>query len=339
MRVMHVVVTENFAGVERYVTSVATELAARGHSVGVVGGQGAQMRRALPAAVLWAPGATPLAALPAVLAMGRSDILHVHMTKAELVGVLAKVPARSRLVATRHFARGRGSSPGARAFSRFVNRMADRQLAVSAYVGTRLEKAPHEVLLSGVPLSDNRYDADSKTVLVVQRLEAEKESLFALRVWASSGLAASGWRLRILGDGDERPALERAARELEIEGSVEFAGWAEDVAAELASASVLLATTPVEAFGFSVVEAMAAAVPVVAVASGGHLETLGPVGGCVLYPRADLVSAALALRALAEDPDRRMALGLAERSRQRTHLSIGHHVDALERVYTSLART
>src|SRR4051812_8843820 len=38
MRIAHVVVTNNFAGVERYVSSVAIELALRGHEVAVVGG-------------------------------------------------------------------------------------------------------------------------------------------------------------------------------------------------------------------------------------------------------------------------------------------------------------
>jgi glycosyltransferase involved in cell wall biosynthesis len=337
MRITHVVVTENFAGVERYVSSVAMELSARGHDVRVIGGQREPMEILLQPTVAWASGSTVKHALLALLGGGRRDIVHVHMTKAELVGVVAKVPLRGKLIATRHFARRRGSSAAARALSVVVNRLADRQLAVSQYVASQLETGAAAVLLSGVAASDGAYAADSKLVLVVQRLEPEKETSFALRVWASSGLAGQGWRLRIVGDGTERAELEGAAQRLGADSGVEFAGWVSDVSAELACAALLLATTPVEAFGLSVAEAMAAGVPVVAVAAGGHVETLGPVEGGVLFPRGDVETAAEALRSLAEDPGRRAHISTTQRAWQREHLSIERHVDHLECVYGGVA--
>ncbi len=50
LSVAHVVVTDAFAGVERYVCQVAGELAGRGHRVLTVGGDQLRMRAELPAA-------------------------------------------------------------------------------------------------------------------------------------------------------------------------------------------------------------------------------------------------------------------------------------------------
>lgn len=54
--VSHVVVTREFAGVERYVCTTAQELAVRGWDVFVVGGNPLRMPHALKNRVQWLPG-------------------------------------------------------------------------------------------------------------------------------------------------------------------------------------------------------------------------------------------------------------------------------------------
>src|SRR5207248_1152358 len=110
--------------------------------------------------------------------------------------------------------------------------------------------------------------------------------------------------------------LEALARRLGIAQSVDFLGWVPNVGKYLHRAAIVLATTPVEAFGLAVVEAMSAGVPVVAVDAGAHRETLGLVAGAALYPVADLDGGASLLRGLAADHDRRRELGQAERKTQ-----------------------
>jgi glycosyltransferase involved in cell wall biosynthesis len=80
-----------------------------------------------------------------------------------------------------------------------------------------------------------------------------------------------------------------------------FADWTSDVSKEFAGAGMLLASAPAEPFGLTVVEAMAAGVPVVAAASGGHLETVGLLGGPGLFPPSDPEALAAALRTFASD--------------------------------------
>lgn len=86
-------------------------------------------------------------------------------------------------------------------------------------------------------------------------------------------LSAVGWNLTLVGDGSQRAHLQELIQHEQIEG-VCWAGHVADVRPYLAQAGLLLAPAPGEPLGLSVLEAMAAGVPVVASLAGGHLETL-----------------------------------------------------------------
>ncbi len=96
---------------------------------------------------------------------------------------------------------------------------------------------------------------------------------------------------------------------------------------------MLLAPTPDEAFGLTVVEAMASGLAVVAAAAGGHLETVGPVASDWMFAPGDPVAAAGRLRALADSPEDREALGRRLRGRFEAEYTIERHVDRLEALY------
>jgi glycosyltransferase involved in cell wall biosynthesis len=330
-KVVHIVTTPSFAGVERYVANVASETAARHWEVAVVGGDETAMTRALARPVRWLPGSTPLQALRSLARIGRCDVCHAHMTLAEAVAAAGRPLHHAPIVATRHFASPRGSTPLGRAIAPWVARRLARQLAVSEFVARSIERPPDAVVLSGVAPGPSRWRPESRVVLVLQRLEPEKDSLTALQAWRASALADDGWTLRIAGDGSERSRLERWAAENDVNG-VAFAGWTDDVPGELDRAGMVLAPCPIDSFGLAVVEAMVAGVPVVASSGGGHLETIGRVVDAPLYPSGDAMAAADALRSLA-DTDVRRALSIAERAFALEALTIGRHVDQLLQEY------
>jgi glycosyltransferase involved in cell wall biosynthesis len=120
--------------------------------------------------------------------------------------------------------------------------------------------------------------------------------------------------------------------------SVQFVGYVGDVGPYLRRAAMLLATAPAEPFGLSVVEAMAAGVPVVASCSGGHLETIGSVPGAPLFGVGDVNQAARCLAELAAEPDRRQALSDAGRVVQRQQFSLDRQVSELEGIYRMALR-
>lgn len=329
MRITHVVVTGAFAGTERYVCDVARRQAERGHDVVVLGGDPTRMRLGMGRA-RWEAAGSVATACARLGAGGRRDVVHAHLTYAELSAVLTRPAHRGRVVATRHIAAPRGKTwPGALA-APLIGRQVDAEIAISQYVATAMERPPHVVLHDGVACAAAPYDRSSRAVLVLQRLDREKDTATALRAWRFSGLGERGWELLVAGDGAERRALEHLARELTLVG-VRFLGHITDVPRALSRAAVLLAPARREPLGLSVLEAMAHGVPVVAAAGGGHLETLPP-GWPYLFPPGDSEAAGQALVDLSRDATRFMA-STAVRSRQQAGFDVERHVDALQQVY------
>jgi glycosyltransferase involved in cell wall biosynthesis len=177
-----------------------------------------------------------------------------------------------------------------------------------------------------------------RVVLMVQRLEREKNTDIGLRIFAHSGLAQQGWRLDIAGDGSQRDRLNSMANGLGVGAACRFLGRRSDVPYLLARSALLLAPCPVDGFGLSVVEAMAAGLPVVAAAGGGHLETVGAVADPALFPPEDLAAAAGMLGALAADPPRRGAYGTRLQEAQRRDFTVDRQIDATLDVYKSVLK-
>jgi glycosyltransferase involved in cell wall biosynthesis len=340
LNVAQVVCTDAFAGVERYVTTLSSGLAASGCTVLVIGGQADRMTAALaPSGVEWESGGTVPRALRRLLRRRHVDIVHAHMTAAELTAVLASPFTRAPIVATRHFAQPRGSSLPARLVGRLVTPRLAAQLAISHYVAG-LTEGGSVVVAPGTPARPVGPPSSTReqVVLVAQRLEPEKRTDLALEVWQRSGLAEQGWLLEVAGDGQEREDLERLAARLGVTDSCRFLGAIPDLDPLYRRASVLLAPRPDEPFGLSVIEAMATGLPVVAAAGGGHLETVGVTPGAALYPPDDAVAAGQLLAELASDATRRDSYGKALRMVQQAEFSADRQVAATLDVYRGLRR-
>jgi glycosyltransferase involved in cell wall biosynthesis len=324
-----VVRTDEYAGVERYVTEVSTALAARGHRVAVIGGDPARMRAELPPQVSHQPANTVARAALALLGWRDADLVHAHMTAAETAAWIVHPVLRAPIVATRHFSAVRGSTRAARLFTRWASRSIARDLAISRFVAEGIG-GPSVLVPNGVA-ERPQAALEVPVVVMLQRLAPEKEPEVGLRAWARSGLGGQGWRLVVAGSGELAGSVVRLANELGVSASVEFAGQVRDTDALLAGGSVLLASAPAEPLGLSVLEAMAHGLPVVAAAGGGHLETVADAG--VLFPPGDVGAAANALVDLAGSRRRRLAMGAALRRRQQELYSLDIHVDRLEEIY------
>ncbi len=334
LHVLHVVCGEGFAGVERYVCTLAPVLARAGLAVTVVGGQPEAMRRELHATgVAWLPGGSLAAAARSIAQARRPDVINAHMTEAELVATVVGALRRVPVVSTQHFGAARGSGRASRLAVAWADRRLAAQIAISAYVASRTGTSTG-VVRSGVgPPSPQPEGEREPAVLVAQRLEAEKGSDVAVRAWAAAAARTRGWRLWVVGSGREADALSALARRLGVADTVDFLGYRSDVRELMGRASVLLATTPVEGLGLSVLEAMAAGLPVVATGSGGHLETVGGVPDAALFPPGDAATAARLLDELVADPGRRHAYGADLRRRQRHAFTVERQARELTDVY------
>ena len=332
LRIVHVVVTDNFAGVERYICQVANGLSARGHQVDVIGGSPVRMRAELDHTVRHRPGATLSEGTRALVGVRNADLVHVHMTAAEACAYLAHPISDAAIVATRHFAAERGTHPVHRLLARVTSRPIVADIAISEFVASTVRGAT-TLIPNGV---EGRPQAalSSRTVVMLQRLDEEKSPDVGIRAWAASRLAERGWHLVVAGSGVLRSTMEQLVDELGCTPSVTFAGQVTDTDGLLSGASVLLAPAPAEPFGLSVVEAMAHGLAVVAAGGGAHIETVGEDGA--LFPPGDVAAAAAELARLADDRGALTAMGHALRYRQQERYSLGLHLDRLESLYRAV---
>lgn len=156
----------------------------------------------------------------------------------------------------------------------------------------------------------------AQRVLAVGRLQPVKDHLTLIRAWSLAHEACPGWTLRIVGEGPLRGVLEDEVTKLGVEGSVEFAGYLEDVAVEYAASCVFVLPSLLEGFPNVLVEAMAAGCACVATACpGGPKEILGFGRHGLLVDPANPEQLAEALRKLVQHPEERVRLGRSAQDR------------------------
>jgi glycosyltransferase involved in cell wall biosynthesis len=329
--IAHVVATDNFAGVERYISYVAPLQAAAGWDVIVIGGNSDDMARTLGSSVRHVSGSTLQAAAKALVRFrGQCDLVHAHMTTAEFAAVATVPFHRAKVVTTRHFAALRGSTDPARIAGRVLVRGLAAQISISQFVADSIHE-PSVIIPNGVPHAVAATRGTHR-VLVAQRMEAEKDTHLALEAWAKSRLAEQGWTLAFAGRGSQESSLRGRARDLGVDKSVEFLGFVDDLNSELDDASIFLATALAEPFGLSVAEAMAKGVPVVASAAGAHRETVGAVAPELLFEPGDSDACAELLRRVAEDHTK-VPWGARLRACQQAEFSLDGHVVRLLSLY------
>lgn len=111
-------------------------------------------------------------------------------------------------------------------------------------------------------------------IIQVARLNRLKDHVTALRMMELVTQRLHRARLVLVGDGEERPALEQLARQLGLERQVIFFGERSDVADILPAADLFLLTSITEGIPLTLIEAMAAGLPCVTTDVGGNGEVL-----------------------------------------------------------------
>ena len=144
---------------------------------------------------------------------------------------------------------------------------------------------------------------------VAGRLTAQK----ALGDTLDAVARVPGATLVILGDGPERPALERRAAELGVPERVRFlgAGTRDDVIALFRAADAALVTSAWENLPHTLLEALAAGTPVIATRVGGIPEVVRDGENGLLVPPRDVAGIAAAIERLVRDDALRASVAAA----------------------------
>lgn len=169
------------------------------------------------------------------------------------------------------------------------------------------------ILYPPAPNRPYRTDGYGREFFFVSRLTPLKRADLVIRALAEP--AAAGVRLVVAGDGDQRPALERLAVDLDVASRVSFVGRLTDdqMLDHLARCRAVVFPPLLEDFGFVTVEACASQKAVITCRdSGGPAELVQDgVSGFVCDPTP--VSLAAAMQRLDAD------LALAERMGSAAH--------------------
>ncbi len=197
-----------------------------------------------------------------------------------VVGRLCRVPVRissERVMAWE----GRGR----RLLNRWTVPLATHVVAVSekvaAYAAREFQIPPDRLstIVNGVDLSHFRpgtrdHDAGSPVIGCTARLHRKNDHTTLLRAFAYLSARWPETRLLLLGRGPEEARLRTLADALGVSSRVHFLGEQPDVAPYLTQMDVYVQSSVAEGMPNSVLEAMAAGLPVVATAVGGTPEVV-----------------------------------------------------------------
>lgn len=288
------------------------------------------------------PGAdlVALAALTRHFRRLRPDLVHTHTAKAGTLGrvaaLLAGVPIRAHTfhghVLTGYF--GAAATALFRRIEAALARRTDLLIAVSprqreeliglgvaeperiAVIPLGLDLAPFLTCAAhaGRLREELRVSPRIPLVGLVARLVPIKGVDLFLRAAALLCERLPEVRFLIAGDGPEREALEGQAAALGLTGAVRFLGWRHDLPALYADLDLLALSSRNEGTPVSLLEGMAAGVPVVATAVGGVPDLVQDRVSGRLTPPGDAAALASAMaEALA---DRRAAAAYAAAARK-----------------------
>lgn len=171
-------------------------------------------------------------------------------------------------------------------------------------------------------------DPDDLVVIQVARLDYLKDHLTAIRALERVAAQCPQVRLVLVGEGPEREKIEADVCQRRLCSHVRFLGLRSDVARLVPAADVFLLTSISEGIPLTLIEAMAAGLPVVSTRVGGIGEIVVEGQTGLLAPSGDDGELAEHIVSLAADAERRHHLGQAGRKR-------AHALFSEEQMHTS----
>lgn len=202
-----------------------------------------------------------------------------------------------------------------------------------------LSEAEMDLIRAAAGSRVNRGDGDSLTLLFVGRLIAWKGVALAIRALAQSEVPRL--RLRVIGEGSERPRLEALTEELGVASRVAFTGGLprEEVLKAYDQADGFLYPSLHDSGGQVVLEAMAAGLPVLSLRSGGpDVFVDDSCGWKITLQSPDQVVRDLAecLREFAGSKELRHARGISARIRAMQHFNAEDQALRLRKIYAEM---
>lgn len=279
------------------------------------------------------------------------DLVHLHSSKAGLLGRLAARLAGIRTVFTAHgWAFTDGVSPRRKALAllseRLVAPFTDRVITVSNFdreLALRLRLLPAarvRAVHNGIPddplaphhsNSMEGHGAALRAVMVARFSSQKDQDLLVRAVQQVPGV-----QLSLVGEGERLDEVRQLVQELNLTDRVHFLGNRTDVPELLAQHDVFCLCSNYEGFPISTLEAMRAGLPTLLSDVGGSAEAVleGQTGR--VLPRGDLNAWVKALQEMNNNPEHRQAMGEAARAHYRKHFTSGKMLSEIWSIYEEL---
>ncbi|MGL4239267.1 glycosyltransferase family 4 protein [Tabrizicola sp.] len=260
----------------------------------------------------------------------RPDVVHTHLTKSDLVGqVAARLAGVPRRIVTLHntdrwrqkavlAALYRRATAGAHRLVAVSETVADYVRQTGSGIGDRLVVIPNGVDLARfrtVPPLTPKPDGAPVTFAIIGRLQPQKDHRTFLK---AAAILAPRWpnaKFLVIGDGPLRAELEAEAQALGLGSRLQFTGNRSDMVATLTDIDALVLSSAWEGLPMVLLEAMAAARPVVATAVGEIPQVLRHGVDGLVVPPSQPERLAEAMETLLRFPNRGSAMGISGRER------------------------
>ena len=357
MRIVQLCSARDLGGGEKHLADLANALATRGHDVYAIVVPRSPLRGELSALprqnIVELPMRNSLNLisvfkLARFLRERRIEIIHAHMARDYPLAALAVGRADgTQLVLTRHVLFQLHKS------HRLTLRNVARVIAVSRAVSDSLraqrifDRKKITMVHNGIDIErfagareDNTDKGPGARLRVgmighIAPIKGHKEFLRAAAIVCQS---RDDVDFVIVGEdksykGENRHRIEKLITELKIGPRVELLGWTNDVAKVLGTFDLFVSPARAEPFGLSIVEAMAAGIPVLATMSEGACEIIEPDQTGRLVPLRDVDALAGAIDELLSDPGECQRLSANAKRAVRERFSLARMVDETEDVY------
>lgn len=298
--------------------------------------------------------------LSTFLARSPYSIVHTHTSKPGLIGTCAaRRSGTPAIVHTPHLLPfHEESGPGSKAVylraARMTARWCDRIVTVSDHqrewmLETRIGREDQVVSIpNGLPAdrawpqrsrAEVRADlrlGDAFTILSTGRLAEQKGLEYLIRAAATLRGRLPSFRVLLAGQGPLEARLAQLIFDLQLGDVVTILGHRDDVGDLLVACDLVALPSLWEGLSISLLEAMAAARPVVTTSIGSNREVTNDGEGAVLVPPKDTRALANAIVALSEDPASREQLARAGERLQRQRYTLQRMLDAYFEQYEAV---
>jgi glycosyltransferase involved in cell wall biosynthesis len=191
----------------------------------------------------------------------------------------------------------------------------------------KLDVPPHDLDAMGL--------GQGKTILALGRLVPQKNFSFLLRVFKRLENDLPESRLIILGEGSERPALEREIEELRLTGRAFLPGYQKDAPRWLQASDLFVMPSLFEGFPISHIEAMGCGLPSII---SEYVPSKEAAGEAALVLPLDEAVFADAIKRLLTEENLYHTMRLAALAKAQ-EFNIDAYLERLLTVYSSLSRT